>query len=224
MRRALNICSDEEILKTELLHLEKVFLGINQYPHKVVKDVISKELDRMKINDISSHSNKDSNETNQQEMPTTVSMSLPYAGIKGENIVRKLKKDIMKKIDIKPQITYKAKKLASKFQIKDNIKFEHKHNTTYAVKCSTCGNKYVGQTKCRCIKRVIEHNAKDKNSHLLRHVTGTKHTRVWLNDFKILGSGYSSDFKRIISESLYIKELKPELNIQKDSYSLKLLN
>ena len=47
VRRAVNICSDEEILKTELLHLEKVFLGINQYPHKVVKDVISKELNRM---------------------------------------------------------------------------------------------------------------------------------------------------------------------------------
>ena len=42
---------------------------------------------------------------------------------------------------------------------------------------------------------------------------------VWLDDFKILGSGYSSDFKRKISEALYIKELRPELSIQKDSYS-----
>ena len=34
----------------------------------------------------------------------------------------------------------------------------------------------------------------------------------------------SGDFKQKISETLYIKELRPELNIQKDSYSLQLLN
>ena len=85
----------------------------------------------------------------------------------------------------------------------------NKHNVTYAAKCPTCGNKYVGQTKCRCSKRVMEHNAKDNNSNLLRHARESKHTRVWLKDFKILGSGYSSDFKRKISEALYIKDLMP---------------
>ena len=71
---------------------------------------------------------------------------------------------------------------------------------------------------------MIENNAKDINSHLLRHARETKHTRVWLANFKIPGSGYSSDFKRKISEALYSKELRPELNIQKDSYSLNLFN
>ena len=116
------------------------------------------------------------------------------------------------------------KKLASKCHVKVEIKLSNKHNITYAAECPTCGNKYVGQMKSRCIKRVVEHNAKDINSHLLRHAKQTKHIRVWLDDFKILGIGYSSDFKRKISEALYIKELRPELNIQKDSYSLNLFN
>ena len=48
------------------------------------------------------------------------------------------------------------------------------------------------------------------------------HHRVWMDDFKILGSGYNSNFKRKISEALFIKEKKPNLNVQKDAYPLKL--
>ena len=68
----------------ELLCLEKVFLGINQYPHKVVKDVILKELTRKKVNDIGFCCNEDN--IQQQDLQTTVQMSLPCAGIKGEKI------------------------------------------------------------------------------------------------------------------------------------------
>ena len=88
-------------------------------------------------------------------------------------------------------MTYKAKKLASKFHVKDEIKLSNKRHITCAAECPTCVNnkRNVGTY----IKSVIEHNAKDIISHLLRHA---KHTRVWLDDFKILGSGYNSDLKR----------------------------
>ena len=45
-----------------------------------------------------------------------------------------------------------------------------------------------------------------------------------MENVKILGRRYRSDFKRRISESLYIKELKPKLNKQKDAFKLKLYN
>ena len=48
--------------------------------------------------------------------------------------------------------------------------------------------------------------------------------RIWLKDFKILGKGYKSDFKRRNSESLFIKKLKPDLNVQMDAYRLTLFN
>ena len=73
-------------------------------------------------------------------------------------------------------------------------------------------------------KRAIQHNRTDKNSHLLKHAKSTSHRRVWLKDFKILGSGFGSNFKRRISESLFIKELKPDLNVQKDAYKLSLFD
>ena len=44
-----------------------------------------------------------------------------------------------------------------------------------------------------------------------------------MKNIKILGKKYRSDFKRRISKSLYIKELKPKLN-KKDAFKLKLYN
>ena len=45
-----------------------------------------------------------------------------------------------------------------------------------------------------------------------------------MKNVKILGKRNRSDFKRRISESLFIKELKPKLNKQKEAFKLKLYN
>ena len=117
----------------------------------------------------------------------------------------------------KLQIIYTTKKLGSKFPIKDKTKQEHAHNIIYHAKCpnSNCNSHYVGQTNCRLQKRVIQHNKQDKKSHLFIHANNEKHNRVWMDDFKILGRGYKSNFKRKISEALHIKEKNPDLNVQK---------
>ena len=153
-------------------------------------------------------------------------MTLPYKGKEGENIIKKMNKELKNVIqsNIKLLITFKSRKLESFFGVKDKTNPKHKHNIVYMGSCPDCKKKYIGETKCRFEKRIIEHNKRDKNSHLLKHSNESKHKRVWLNDFTILGNGFSSNFKRKISESLLIKEHKPELNVQKDSYILKLFN
>ena len=67
-------------------------------------------------------------------------------------------------------------------------------------------------------KRMTEHNSKDPKPHVLLHSKETKHRRVFMPSLKINGSGYKSDFRTKISEALYIKELKPDLNKLKDAY------
>ena len=47
---------------------------------------------------------------------------------------------------------------------------------------------------------------------VLIHYKATKHRRVVMKNVKILGRRYKSDFKRRISESLFIKKIKPDLN------------
>ena len=221
-KRAASICSNKELLIIELAYIEKVFIDINNYPPNLVHKIISTEKEKygeIVITNSATNANPANN------VKYVVSLCLPYNGSKGEHLINKLRKDLNNKLpkSINTQIVYKATKLQSKFQVKDKIHFNNKHNITYLGTCD-CGHRYIGQTKCRCQKRIIEHNKSDKQSHLLKHSNTTKHRRVWLPDFKILGSGYSSDFKRKISESLYIKQYKPEINIQKDAYKLKLFN
>ena len=203
-----------------------MFVEYNQYPQKLVENVINQ------VYNSSVETTSDRNNLNNKN--DFVTLALPYRGMKGEQILSKMKKQIAKLLskyqnvnnNVKVRTLFKTKKLSSKFQVKDKTKPEHTHNIVYTAKCPNkeCTAEYGGQTKCRLLKRVIQHNRTDKNSHLLKHARETGHHRVWLDDFKIVGQGYSSEFKRKISESLYIKESNPNLNIQKTAYNLTLFN
>ena len=223
IKRAKTICSTKENFIAETRRLQKVFQERNQYPKRVVENVINKEIEttktEIKPNNISQNDNN---------AKTKVTLTIPYAGKKGENLVKKLRKELEaiteNKLDI--GIIYKSTKLATKLPVKDKTKLDHIHNVTYHIKCprNKCKSEYTGQTRCRIAKRINEHNSTDNASHVLQHSKKYKHRRVSLKNVKILGRGYRSDFTRKISESLFIKELKPDLNKQKDSYKLKLFN
>ena len=64
----------------------------------------------------------------------------------------------------------------------------------------------------------------DKNSHLLKHSREKNHQHVWENDFKVLGNNYRSNVKRKISHAIFIKQLKPSLNVKEKSTQLQLYN
>ena len=231
VKRAFLISSTKSLLQTELNYIADVFCNHNQYPKNLVQSVIKNE----KI----FHEEQGKHEVIDNAVPTdnekeVVTLMLPYGGKKGEDIIRKMKKDLTYTLsestrnekETKIRIIYRAKRLSSKFIVKDKTKIKHMHNVVYHGKCRTkkCTSHYVGQTKCRVGKRIIEHNRIDRGSHLLKHAETMKHRRVWMEDFKVLGTSYSNSFKRKISESLFVKELKPDLNVQKTSYKLLLYN
>ena len=226
IKRAFMISSTTFALQKELTHLKEVFTGYNQYPPKLVEEIIKNETrHHEETQNISKTPNTEKEEND------TITLNLPYAGNKGHNIITKMKKDVYQVLkkgqeDVNIQVVYQAKKLGSNFPVKDKTKIQHMHNVVYHAKCPNkkCKSHYNGQTKCRVGKRTMQHNKTDKNSHLLKHAKATRHRRVWLEDFKIIGSGYKSNFKRRISESLFIKKLKPDLNVQKDAYKLSLFN
>ena len=232
IKRAFCISSTKLLLETELKYLKYVFCTYNQYPEKLVDDIIRSERE-YQVKKLTKEVENQRNNLNDVS-DDVITLTLPYGGNIGDNIISKMKKNISKVISVMPKknkntkirVIYKAKKLGSKFKIKDQTKLQHMHNVVYNGKCHTesCISHYGGQTKCRLGKRIIQHNRTDKNSHLLKHANETGHQRVWLEDFKILGSGYASNFKRKISESLFINEIKPDLNIQKTAFKLSLFN
>ena len=155
-------------------------------------------------------------------------LTLPYCGKKGEQLLKVLKKDLRKVLpeNIQTNIVYTNRKLSSFFLSKDKTKLEHRHNIVYMAKCPepSCDANYIGEAGRRILERVNDHNGRDNKSHLLKHSMETNHTAVTLNDFKILGSGYSYPWQRKISEALFIKTFNPPLNVQEKSVPLKLFN
>ena len=81
------------------------------------------------------------------------------------------------------------------------------------------------ETGRRLVERIDEHRGKDKNSHMHQHSVNSNHAFVTLNDFTFLNSGYKHNkFKRKISEALFMKSNRPNLNKQDTSVPLKLFN
>ena len=127
----------------------------------------------------------------------------------------------------KATLVYTGTKLGSNFNVKDITKKEHKHDLFYSVKCpvGTCNKTYNGETGRRLVERIDEHRGKGKNSHVYQQSVNSNHGLVTLDNFSILNFGYKyKKYKRKISEALFIKSNRPNLNKQDTSVHLKLFN
>ena len=127
----------------------------------------------------------------------------------------------------KPTLVYTSTKRGSNFNIKGITKKEHKHDLVYSVKYleETCNETYNGETRRRLVERIEDHRGKQKNSHVYQHSMNSNHFLVTLDDFIILKSGWKhSKFKRKISETLFIKSTRPNLNKEDISVPLKHFN
>ena len=85
VRRAFTICSNNTSLNAELNHLTNVFTKYNEYPMKIIKNIIQNEKNK---------STTVEPNINPTTTPTIVTLSLPYAGQKGESIINKMRKTI----------------------------------------------------------------------------------------------------------------------------------
>ena len=86
----------------------------------------------------------------------------------------------------------------------------------------SCYASYIGETGRRLEERAKEQSGSDFISHVVKHWLETGHPSI--NNFKILSKNSTNNFKRQISEALYINQYKAPLNVQDKSVSLKLLN
>ena len=71
------------------------------------------------------------------------------------------------KDDVKVMIMYQGTKLSSRFQVKDQTKFQHRNDIVYCCKCSEndCSDFYIGKTDRRISEKISDHNKRDKNTH-----------------------------------------------------------
>ena len=72
-----------------------------------------------------------------------------------------------------------------------------------------CSDHYIGESRHQISERIIDHNSRDKKSHIFKHSSEKCHNDFHTNSFKVIGNGFKNNsFKRKVSEALQIKQIK----------------
>lgn len=221
IRRAYEVCSTEESRRSELNFISDVFTRINGYPHYIVSSMLTKFEKEHK----SGNAPLNDDATNDGEIKQTLTLQIPFRGSKGDNLIRSLKNVLKRNLpDTECRIVHTGSKLSQYFSLKDGVDGKHQSNFIYKFDCRNkkCDDDYVGETGRRKEVREGEHAGKDKKSHVFKHTKTTKHPCANEKNFVILAKNYENRRKRKLAEAMFIRDLKPSLNKQKDSYKLVL--
>ena len=184
-------------MKTELNHIQKVFLEIHDFPLWVIKQIIAEEEQKYKHQNIKDN---DSNVINTESGNKRHLLVLPYQGEQRSRLVKSLKRSITKLLPEATQLEFgfTGSKLSTHFQITDKTEFEHNHEVIYLGTCpeNNCSDNYVGESARRISERVIHRNGRDQNVHLFKHSCTKKHLNNSKTDFKIISSGFKNNYCR----------------------------
>ena len=117
------------------------------------------------------------------------------------------------------------------FMFKDHIPDLVRSSVVYKYTCAECKARYIGQTGLQLKLRICKHLgvshrtgksiAAPEASAIRSHASNTGHS-IKNDSFVILSSSQSAT-QRLTLESLYIKNLKPELNLDQASVKLHIL-
>ena len=230
IRRAHSICSTKEALSTELNFIKHVFTVINGYPKYLVESMLQKFEEANKEHpDTDKTTSTDSTESQKAEdenVKPTIILKVPFRGKEGQTLVKRLDESLKQtlKDKLKYRIVHTGTKISRYFSLKDKISDSHLSNIIYRYPCRNkkCRDDYVGETGRRKTIRTGEHAGKDKQSEILKHTEKTRHPRAKDEGFEILATNYPNRIKRKLAEAMFIRDLKPTLNRQKDSFKLHL--
>ena len=153
IRRAYMICTDETDLKEELSFVSEVFKSINGYPKRIIDQSQSKMKTKFaRQESTEERENEEVNEETDNKERAQPFLVVPYAGERGEKIMKKLRNQLPEKF--KPRIVYTGTKLSSFFQLKDKVPEKYCSNLVYYYNSQSEENTdYTGETKCRIGKR-----------------------------------------------------------------------
>ena len=145
-------------------------------------------------------------------------LMLPHKGKAGETTLKSLRNTLKSVIPVNNtcKIIYSGTKLASKFNIKDEISKKRKHDLIYKAQCPdlNCDETYIGEIGRRFSERILDHSGRDDKSHLHVHAEKTGPENVNIDHFEILSNGYKNNkFKRKLAEALHIKHERRTLNV-----------
>jgi hypothetical protein len=192
--RINKICSPTKLAQ-ELQFLKKI-ASWNGYPKSVVFSLI-KRFNQNTTND------QDNNTTESNETRPTLWPEMPYIGTKGEQLLRALKRKLLRCLNI-TNVQIRTRVTTTKLNLftnaKDKVPKQNKSNVVYQFTCPKCNNSYIGKTDRTLLERVKEHAYKDKESAVYKHLdccydktfltsqSNTQLTELVLSNTKIIDS------------------------------------
>ena len=103
----------------------------------------------------------------------------------------KMKKIVSNSLEdgVKPKIVYNLAKLSQYFNVKDPVPRKYESDLVYKCTCPQidCNKSCIGEVERRFEERIIDHNKRDKESHIYKHSSEDSHPHVWLDNFQIVG-------------------------------------
>ena len=227
--RALTICSTKELFNEQIGNIRR-FMSWNGFPRYVRNSLINRLLKRNDKNN--------RKQVEQIDQRPDIWFNIPYAGSKGEflvkSLVRKMRRFLKKDVGI--VVRYRNKNLGIYCSTKDKIPSDQRSNIIYEIKCPGCGGTYIGKTD-RCLSiRLSEHGTRD-DQPMFRHLSSCDKFIDYLNFFSMNELpdyiSYENHLKNAVMqntkildynifhfkwdqlcflESYHIKTRKPELN------------
>ena len=178
-------------LDEELDTIKYNLCEVNDYPRKFVQNIVNYNLH--KRNSVVPNLNEGNNSKE-------IFINLKYAGQKGDQLMSKMKKIVSNSLEdaVKLKFVYNSAKLSQYFNIKDPVIQKYKSGLVYKCTCPQidCNESYVGETERRFAERIIDHNKRDKKSHIYKHSNENSHPHVWLDNFQIVGRNYGNRMKK----------------------------
>jgi cytochrome c-type biogenesis protein CcmH/NrfF len=146
---------------------------------------------------------QDNNTTESNETRPTLWLEMPYIGTKGEQLLRALKRKLLRCLNI-TNVQIRTRVTTTKLNLftnaKDKAPKQNKSNVVYQFTCPKCNNSYIGKTDRTLLERVKEHAYKDKESAVYKHLdccydktfltkqSNTQLTELVLSNTKIIDS------------------------------------
>ena len=102
VKHAVLISSKPQFLNEELDHIKETFTKRNDYPISLVDEVIGNERNRNRertSNETEDEQSEDTQNNDDEEKPVSLTLNLPYAGVKGEQLMKKVTRFVSKTVN-----------------------------------------------------------------------------------------------------------------------------
>jgi hypothetical protein len=210
--RIWHICNVNDDRLRELEKL-KTILFRNDYPKDIVDRSISKFLESKAETVIEK-------ELELEKPIKKIFLKLPYVNKKCEDYAKRLKDLVCNNYKhVEFTVAYQTPMtIGNMFPFKDKVKHKEERSlVVYNLKCSVCGDEYIGKTERILWHRMKEHRS-SKDSACQKHLITNPSHHIDVDQIEILDSA-DTDKKLKIKELLHILRRKPELNKQLNSQS-----